>query len=238
MTFHKTLLSAGLVLLVSTSCGTRDEPEPAPSLQLEPCRLKGYDQEISCARFEVFEDRKARTGRRIASSAEFVGSPKACAHISNGNKVPYSFVRRRIFQYPLRSDAYTRCPEPPPEAPFPIAHTSRHRGAQPRVKAGAAAELAREALRLGEHRGLLKRRWKTVLPTNSAEDPKNITQHCGHSGSEWQPGAGPAFHIGRWSGSGGHIVCSMGSIRLQEGSLRPRHRARGSAWHWEVQSIV
>ncbi len=65
MTFHKPLLSAGLVLLVSTSCGTRDEPEPAPSLQLEPCRLKGYDQEISCARFEVFEDRKARTGRKI-----------------------------------------------------------------------------------------------------------------------------------------------------------------------------
>ncbi len=27
-------------------------------------------------------------------------------------------------------------------------------------------------MRLGEHRGLLKRRWKTVLPTNSAEDPK------------------------------------------------------------------
>ncbi len=26
-------------------------------------------------------------------------------------------------------------------------------------------------MRLGEHRGLLKRRWKTVLPTNSAEDP-------------------------------------------------------------------
>ena len=111
----------------------------------------------------------------FASSAEFVGSPKACAHISNGNKVPYSFVRRRILQYPLRSDAYTRCPEPPPEAPFPIAHTSRHRGAQPRVKAGAAAELAREALRLGEHRGLLKRRWKTVLPTNSAEDPDFLT---------------------------------------------------------------
>ena len=65
MTFHKTLLSAGLVLLVSTSCDTRDELEPAPRLQLEPCRLKGYDQEISCARFEVFEDRKARTGRKI-----------------------------------------------------------------------------------------------------------------------------------------------------------------------------
>ena len=29
-------------------------------------------------------------------------------------------------------------------------------------------------MRLGEHRGLLKRRWKTVLPTNSAEDPKLI----------------------------------------------------------------
>ena len=29
-------------------------------------------------------------------------------------------------------------------------------------------------MRLGEHRGLLKRRWKTVLPTNSAEDPINL----------------------------------------------------------------
>ena len=34
-------------------------------------------------------------------------------------------------------------------------------------------------MRLGEHRGLLKRRWKTVLPTNSAEDPNILCQiHC------------------------------------------------------------
>ena len=84
MTFHKTLLSAGLVLLVSTSCGTRDEPEPAPSLQLEPCRLKGYDQEISCARFEVFEDRKARTGRRILLNI-------AVIRAASGNPAPDPF---------------------------------------------------------------------------------------------------------------------------------------------------
>ena len=64
-----------------------------------------------------------------------------------------------------------------------INHASRHRGAQPRVKAGAAAELAREALRLGEHRGLLKRRWKTVLPTNSAEDPNFLLGNAARFGS-------------------------------------------------------
>ena len=66
--------------------------------------------------------------------------------------MPYSFVRRRIFQYPLRSDAYTRCPEPPPEAPFPIGpHQPTPRSAA--EGQGRRSRLACEgSLRLGEHR--------------------------------------------------------------------------------------
>ena len=41
-------------------------------------------------------------------------------------------------------------------------------------------------MRLGEHRGLLKRRWKTVLPTNSAEDPNKRTHKIGLVGSQFR----------------------------------------------------
>ena len=35
-------------------------------LQLEPCRLPGWDEDVRCGRYEVYEDRQARTGRKLA----------------------------------------------------------------------------------------------------------------------------------------------------------------------------
>jgi pimeloyl-ACP methyl ester carboxylesterase len=40
------------------------EPAP-PSLALEPCTLPGLEEAARCGKLEVFEDRKARTGRKI-----------------------------------------------------------------------------------------------------------------------------------------------------------------------------
>ena len=42
-----------------------DAPAP-PRLALEPCHLPGLEREIRCGRFEVFEDRAAARGRKIA----------------------------------------------------------------------------------------------------------------------------------------------------------------------------
>src|SRR5262245_48624127 len=38
----------------------------APKLQFEPCRLPGWNEDVRCGKYEVYEDRRARTGRRIA----------------------------------------------------------------------------------------------------------------------------------------------------------------------------
>ena len=37
-----------------------------PKLQLEPCRLPGWNEDVRCGKYEVFEDRQAKTGRKIA----------------------------------------------------------------------------------------------------------------------------------------------------------------------------
>ncbi len=39
---------------------------PAPGIALSPCSLPGLGREARCGRFEVFEDRAAGRGRRIA----------------------------------------------------------------------------------------------------------------------------------------------------------------------------
>ncbi|HEX3528737.1 MAG TPA: hypothetical protein VH988_16875 [Thermoanaerobaculia bacterium] len=40
-----------------------------PSLVLHPCRLPGVPDEVRCGTLEVFENRDARSGRRIALAA-------------------------------------------------------------------------------------------------------------------------------------------------------------------------
>jgi pimeloyl-ACP methyl ester carboxylesterase len=39
---------------------------PGPSARLAPCRVPGIDEELRCGTYEVWEDRQARRGRRIA----------------------------------------------------------------------------------------------------------------------------------------------------------------------------
>ncbi|MBI1763192.1 MAG: alpha/beta fold hydrolase [Acidobacteria bacterium] len=55
-------LSLCLILL----CASATAQNAAPKLQLEPCRLAGWNEDVRCGRYEVFEDRKAQAGRKIA----------------------------------------------------------------------------------------------------------------------------------------------------------------------------
>ncbi len=53
----------------SANNGSQDEQRataPAPKLQLEPCRLPGWSEDVRCGKYEVYEDRQAKTGRKIA----------------------------------------------------------------------------------------------------------------------------------------------------------------------------
>jgi pimeloyl-ACP methyl ester carboxylesterase len=40
--------------------------QPGPAARLAPCRVPGIDEELRCGTYEVWEDREARRGRRIA----------------------------------------------------------------------------------------------------------------------------------------------------------------------------
>jgi hypothetical protein len=66
-----TLLLALLAPLAAAPATSAPAP---PRLALEPCHLPGLDREIRCGRFEVFEDRAAASGRKIA--LRVVGVPR------------------------------------------------------------------------------------------------------------------------------------------------------------------
>lgn len=53
------LVSTGLVL------GAASPAQAQSTLALEPCTLPGLEEPVRCGRLEVFEDRRARTGRKI-----------------------------------------------------------------------------------------------------------------------------------------------------------------------------
>lgn len=56
-----------LIILVFSGVGlTAQNNPPAPQLTLEPCRLNGWNEDVRCGKYEVFEDRKTKKGRRIA----------------------------------------------------------------------------------------------------------------------------------------------------------------------------
>jgi pimeloyl-ACP methyl ester carboxylesterase len=50
----------------------------APPVQLAPCRLQGWDRDVRCSRFEVYENRAAHRGRKIALRVVVV--PATSAH--------------------------------------------------------------------------------------------------------------------------------------------------------------
>jgi pimeloyl-ACP methyl ester carboxylesterase len=50
-----------------------------PKLKLEPCRLAGWNEDIRCGRYEVFEDRHAKRGRKISLKVVVVPALAATA---------------------------------------------------------------------------------------------------------------------------------------------------------------
>ena len=61
----RALAGAALVCGALLGCARASADAPPKKLKLEPCRPKGFGREASCGRLQVFEDRRARQGRRI-----------------------------------------------------------------------------------------------------------------------------------------------------------------------------
>jgi pimeloyl-ACP methyl ester carboxylesterase len=58
--------AALFLLLLTLPATAEDAPPPRPRLALAPCHLPGVPDEARCGTWEVFENRDARAGRRIA----------------------------------------------------------------------------------------------------------------------------------------------------------------------------
>jgi len=54
--------------LLTTGAGAAParKAAPPPKMSLEPCKVQGVEREVRCGRFEVYEDRAARAGRKIS----------------------------------------------------------------------------------------------------------------------------------------------------------------------------
>ncbi len=57
---------AGLVAGAATACGGSPGDSPPPTLALAPCTVAGAERAAQCGILEVYEDRAAQRGRRIA----------------------------------------------------------------------------------------------------------------------------------------------------------------------------
>jgi pimeloyl-ACP methyl ester carboxylesterase len=64
-----------LLFILSTLCfipaltavaQTQDPNAPRQKLALEPCRLPGWNEDVRCGQYEVYENREAKTGRKIS----------------------------------------------------------------------------------------------------------------------------------------------------------------------------
>lgn len=60
----KRLLAAAIALFGLAACTARHDASPA-TIDLQPCRLPGVEAEVRCGAIEVWEDRAAKTGRRL-----------------------------------------------------------------------------------------------------------------------------------------------------------------------------
>ncbi len=58
-------LLLAVLLLAGTACERPSRPAALPTLALERCRLPGASAQLRCGTLEVFEDRTARSGRKL-----------------------------------------------------------------------------------------------------------------------------------------------------------------------------
>ncbi len=55
-----------LTLFILSGCSGENASKAPPTLALNECRIPGVDNAVHCAKFEVFENRETKTGRKIA----------------------------------------------------------------------------------------------------------------------------------------------------------------------------
>lgn len=61
------ILSALCFIPAQTGVAQTQAPSaPRQKLTLEPCRLPGWNEDVRCGRYEVYENRQAQTGRKIS----------------------------------------------------------------------------------------------------------------------------------------------------------------------------
>jgi pimeloyl-ACP methyl ester carboxylesterase len=67
---HATFFIAAVVTMLASPNRTVVAQTAAeastPKLQLEPCRLPGWSEDVRCGRYEVYENRQSNTGRKIS----------------------------------------------------------------------------------------------------------------------------------------------------------------------------
>ena len=84
-------LSCGLLLSMFLASGAGAAPplSSGPRLALAPCRLPGLEREARCGTYEVFEDRTARSGRKIGLRVVVIPAGPAGQHPAAADPVVY-----------------------------------------------------------------------------------------------------------------------------------------------------
>ncbi len=79
------LLSLALAVPGTTRAQDAATPPPRPTLRLTPCQVPGIEREVRCGTYEVFENRAARTGKKISLKVVVVPA-------SGSERLPDPFV--------------------------------------------------------------------------------------------------------------------------------------------------
>src|SRR5258707_13474291 len=70
--FNRTVIIVSILVTTALGCGLTDPSRsnfstavPNSRVTLQPCKVQNIKEEARCGTYEVFEDRKAKTGRKI-----------------------------------------------------------------------------------------------------------------------------------------------------------------------------
>ncbi len=66
MRFPGIIQLLSMLIILSGTLFAQERSQNPPKMQLETCRLNGWAEDVRCGRYEVYEDRRTRSGRRIA----------------------------------------------------------------------------------------------------------------------------------------------------------------------------